>query len=215
MGGAPGNPPMVHDPTARWCENHRVSPGIVISLVVVAAVVIGAFALYKRYLRSLAPDDRVRQVSGARLTSERLHELPTPPWRIVYEIGEDRLGGVDHVVIGPSGIIAVATTMADRPAPDATADAHLVAAAAMLRSGVDDLARRAGMPCDTLAKVFWGAPQPGRPAAFESMHATLAVEGQRLTEWLATLPPGPFNAAQVDLGWQAIVTGIGRPDPLA
>lgn len=185
------------------------------SLIVIVVVVGGAYAWYRRYLRNLAPDENVRQLSGVRLTSERLHTLPNPPWRVVFEIGEDRLGGVDHVVIGPSGIIAVTTIMADRPPSTDEADAHQVASSATLRSEVDDLARRAGLSCDRLAKVFWGAEQPDQPAAIEVMHATTAVVGQRLTEWLATLPPGPLTSAQIDLAWQAVLTGIGRPDPLA
>jgi hypothetical protein len=174
-----------------------------------------AYTLYKRYIRSLEPDTNVRQVNGARLTSEHLRGLPTPPWRIVYEVGEDKLTGVDHVVIGPSGVIAVTTIMADRPAIVGEAEPHQVAASAMARAGVDELAQRAGLQCNTSAKVFWGTPQPELPAAVESMHATMSVEGQRLNTWLSTLPPGPLTAAQIDAAWQAILTGIGRPDPLA
>lgn len=191
-----------------------MSPGILISLIVTVVVLVGAYGGYQRFLKRLAPDEDVRQVNGARLTSERLRQLSSPPWRVVFEIGEDKLGGVDHVVIGPSGVIAVSTVMADRPAPGMGAESHNVAAAAILRSGVDDLAKTVGLRCDNLAKVFWGTPQPHEPASFELLHATTAVEGQRVVDWLFSLPPGPLTAAQVDMAWQAIVVGIGRPDPL-
>lgn len=192
-----------------------VTIGITLSLIAVLAVMIGAFAVYRRVIKGMALDGDTRQVSGARLTSESLHQLPTPPWRFVFEIGENKLPGIDHVVVGPAGIIAVATVMADRPPPIESPDAQQVAASAMLRSDVDELAKRAGLRCDLLAKVFWGAPQPQQPPAYLAMHQTMAVEGQRLFEWLASLPPGPLTRAQVDLGWQAVVTGIGRPDPLS
>lgn len=191
-----------------------VSPRIVISVFAIIAVMVVAYMMYKRYISSLAPDEKVRQVNGARLTSENLHGLPTPPWRIVFEISEDKLSGVDHVVIGPSGVIAVTTIMADRPTAVTEPEAHQVAASAVSRSGVDELAQRAGLQCNMSAKVFWGTPHPELPAAIETMHATMAVEGQRFTEWLSTLPPGPLTPTQIDAAWQAILIGIGRPDPL-
>lgn len=179
-----------------------------------ATLIIGGFVMYRRYITSLQADSEIRQINGARLTSETLQQLPAPPWRCILEISEDRLGGVDQVIIGPPGIIAVSTLMLDRPAGTETPDPQQMVSAAMMKSPVDELATRAGLSCDTLAKVYWGAPQPGRPAALDSGLATAAVEGQRLTEWLHTLPPRPLTQAQIDLAWQAILTGIGRPDPL-
>jgi hypothetical protein len=188
---------------------------IAISLIVLLVLMLGGYTMYRRYIASMRVDSEVRQINGARLTSERLQQLPSPPWRFVLEIGEDQLGGIDHVIIGPSGVIAVSTLMFDRPADAGTPDPQQMAAAAILKSPVGELAARAGLSCDTLAKVYWGAPQPERPAVLDSGLATVAVEGQRLTDWLLTLPPGPLTPAQIDLAWQAILTGIGRPDPLA
>lgn len=189
--------------------------GIAISLVVLLILLVIGTVVYRRFLRSMAPDTNIRPVGGARLTSERLRSLPSPPWRMVYEIADDRLGGVDHVIIGPPGIIAVSTVMTDRPDASEPAEPQRVAAAAMMRAPADELAQRAGLRCELLVKVFWGAPHQEQPAAIETMPGTLAVEGQRLAEWLATLPPGPLTSAQVDLAWQTMLTGIGRPDPLA
>lgn len=187
---------------------------IVISLVVLAVLVLGGYAMYRRYISSMQVDTKVRQVNGARLTSERLQQLPSPPWRFVLEIGEDRLGGVDQVIIGPSGIIAVRTMMFDRPADVGSPDAQQMASSAMMKAPVDDLAAQAGLTCHTLAKVYWGTQQPERPPVVEAGPHTVAVEGQRLADWLLTMPPGPLTAAQVDLAWQTMLVGIGRPDPL-
>lgn len=192
-----------------------MSLSILIPLILIAALLGGAFAAYRRYIASMQVDSGARQVNGARLTSERLQQLPSPPWRFVLEISDDRLGGVDHVIIGPSGVIAVSTLMVDRPAGAGTPDPQQLAMAAILRAPVDELAASVGLSCKTLAKVYWGAQQPGRPAALDTGLATVAVEGQRLNDWLLTLPPGPLMPAQIDLAWQAILTGIGRPDPLA
>ena len=192
-----------------------MSLSIIIPLIVLVVLVGGGFAVYRRYIASMQVDSDARQVSGARLTSERLQQLPSPPWRFVLEISEDRLGGIDHVIIGPSGVIAVSTLMTDRPAQPGTPDPTQLAMAAMMRAPVDELAANVGLSCKTLAKVFWGAQQPEQPAALDAGLGTVAVEGQRLQDWLLTLPPGPLTPAQIDLAWQAILTGIGRPDPLA
>jgi len=200
-----------------------VDLGIVIPLILLPLAVVGGFVWYRRSIDRMRPDD-VKPVSGVRLTAETLHRLDSPPWRVVYEIG-GVLGGVDHVVIGPPGVIAITTIVADRPDPErltaSTGAAQLVAEAAVARGPVDELARPAGTSCQWSARVFWGAPDPKRPASDEIAHGSHLVEGQRIADWLAQLS-GPDRGAvdaaltpsQVDLTWQAILMGIGRPDPL-
>lgn len=187
---------------------------IILPVIFLVAAIGGGYFAYRRYIDSISSTSDSRQVNGARLTSERLHTLGSP-WRIVFEIGDDRLGGVDHVAIGPAGVIAISTLMIDRPDRVSDPDPQQIALAAMTRGPVDELVNRVGMSCNTLAKVYWGAPQPGLPAALENGLATIAVEGQRLEEWLLALPAGPLTASQIDLAWQAVLTGIGRPDPFA
>jgi hypothetical protein len=198
-----------------------VGPGIVIPLILLPLLVVGAFTWYRRSIAAMKPSD-TRPVSGVRLTAEALHRLDSPPWRIVYEIGGS-LGGVDHVVIGPPGVIAITTIVADRPDAErliaAAGDAQLTAEAAVERGPVDELARPSQVPCRLSARVFWGAPDPDRPAFEEVAHGNHLVEGQRLGAWLDTIADPssgqqPITQAQIDLAWQAIVMGIGRPDPL-
>ena len=197
--------------------------GIVIPLIVLPLALIAGFVWYRRSIDRMRPDD-AKPVSGVRLTAEALHRLESPPWRIVYEIG-GALGGVDHVVIGPPGVIAITTIVADRPEPDrltaSAGAAQLVADAAIARGPVDELARHAGTSCEWSARVFWGVPDPKRPVSDAIAHGSHLVEGQRIADWLAELGEpdrGGVDAAltpsQVDLTWQAIVMGIGRPDPL-
>lgn len=190
---------------------------IIVPTVLVLAVMASFYAWYRRKLSDLDPSDEVRSLPGERLTAERLRVLSSPPWRVVYEIGPKHFGDVDHVVIGPGGPIAIETSMVDRPVLDPAADrsdAHVVAAAAIARGGVDDVTRSVGVPCSLLARVYWGTPQPDRPAAVQLAPGLVAVEGQRLNDWLVSMPPGQLTPAQVDQVWQAIITGIGRPDPL-
>jgi hypothetical protein len=204
-----------------------VNAGIVIPLVVLPVVLVVGYLWYRRSIAEMRPDDP-KPVSGVRLTSQALNRLSSPPWRVVYEIG-GALGGVDHVIIGPPGVIAITTALADRPPVDrlttATGTAELVSDAAVLRGPVDELARPSGTSCKLTARLFWGSPDGDRPAWDEAAHGFHLVEGQRLDEWIEALAadaaagrgPGdvsPLTPAQVDLAWQAIVMGIGRPNPL-
>lgn len=191
-----------------------MTTGIVISVIVIAVVLALVWTWYRRTIAGLDPNTDQRTVSGARLTAERLRDLPTPPWRVVYEIAEGTLGDVDHVAVGPIGPIALVTVMADRPAAGPPSGAQAVANAAVTRGDVDDLTRRVGVSCDLLAKVYWGTPNPDGPAASDVVAGQVHVEGQRLDEWLVSLG-GDMPGSQIDLAWQSVVTGIGRPDPLA
>ncbi len=196
-----------------------MSLGIIVPLIVLPILVIGAFVWYRRSIADMRPDD-AKPVSGLRLTAEALHRAPAPPWRIVYEVG-GALGDVDHVAIGPSGVTAVTTVVADRPDPDqlrsARSEAILVSEAAIARGPLDELLRAVGESCDRWARIYWGAPDRSRPAGDTVVHGSVLVEGQRTDEWLAAMVAegtAPFDAVRIDAIWRTVVTGIGRPDPL-
>lgn len=197
-----------------------VSVGIVVPLIVLPILLVGAYVWYRRSIAQMRPDE-VKPVSGLRLTAEALHRAPAPPWRVVYEVG-GALGDVDHVVVGPPGVVAITTVVADRPDPaqlrEASSDAILVSEAAIARGPLDELLRAATASCDRWARVYWGAPHPARPAGEDLVHGSMLVEGQRIDEWLAEMTAGaaaPLDAARIDAIWRTIVIGIGRPDPLS
>lgn len=186
---------------------------ILLPTLVIALLVVGAFVWYRRKIADMSPGD-APTTSGVRLTSERLRGLASPPWRVVFEIAPDRLDGVDHVVTGPAGVFALRTMLSDRPATS-NASPHAVAEAAVARGGVDELVTAVGGRCLMTVDVHWGAPRPDESPVTELAAGSIAVEGQRLVDWFVGLPPAAATPAQVDQWWQAITTGIGRPDPLA
>jgi hypothetical protein len=196
-----------------------VNLGIIIPLILLPIAIIGAFVWYRRSMADLRPDE-AKPVSGLRLTAEALHRAPTPPWRVVHEIG-GALGEIDHVVVGPSGVTAITTIVADRPDPDqlrsTRGEAALVSEAAITRGPLDELLRAVTASCDRWARIYWGAPDARRPVAEPLVHASVLVEGQHIQEWLTALNAqvsDPLDPDRVDLIWRTIVTGIGRPDPL-
>jgi hypothetical protein len=194
-----------------------VTLGIILPIILLVIALVGVGVWYRRTIRH--PATEVTQtISGTRLTAEALHRLSSPPWRIVYEIKE-QLEGIDHVVVGPIGVVAVATSATNRPTLEQLHERGglpmIIAGTAIARGHVDELLIGTGS-CDMLARVFWGAADPQRHAAETSVHATAFVEGQRLVEWLddwATHAPPVLSPAEVDRAWQSITVGIGRPDP--
>lgn len=206
-----------------------MGPGIIIPVVLIGVVVPLAFTLAKRYLKDGAGSltDEPIVAPSARLTSNALRELPSPSWRVAYEIAEEKLGGIGHVLVGPAGIFAVQTSMEPLPAPPPAASAdhpepHAVAAAAIARGGLDDALRRCAMTSDRLLTVHWGAPIDGAPIAIDTVPGATAVQGRSVAEWavlvtaevVADPARSPLSPAQVDLAWQTVTIAIGRPDPL-
>jgi len=203
-------------------KNGRVSPGIIIPLIVLPIIVVGVFIWYRRSIADMDSSE-AKPVSGQRLTAETLHRVPSPPWRVVYEIG-GALGEIDHVVVGPPGVVAVTTVLADRPEPavliSERGEPMLVGEAAISRGPLDELLRAVDASCEVSARVFWGTPTPLRPAGEEVVHGSVLVEGQRIGEWLddavdaaASADTGLLGEGRIDEVWRTIVTGIGRPDP--
>jgi len=197
-----------------------VSVGIIVPLIILPILLVGGYVWYRRSIADMRPD-QAKPVSGVRLTAEALHRAPAPPWRAVYEVG-GALGDVDHVIVGPPGVVAITTVVADRPDPvqlrDARSDAILVSEAAIARGPLDELLRAAAASCDRWARVHWGTHDPGRPAADDLVHGSVLVEGQRIDEWLAAMvadATAPLDAARIDAIWRTVVIGIGRPDPLS
>lgn len=197
-----------------------MGPGIIIPVLLVAVIVPLAFVWARRRFKEPgAIADELPTAPAARLTSNALRALESPPWRVVYEIGHERMDGVEHVLIGPAGIFAVVTSMDPMPRPIADPDPHAVAAAAIKRGGLDDALRRCAMTSDRLITIHWGANEAAAPISVESLPGSTAVDGRRVRDWADAAVAGrdgpPLSPAQVDLAWQTVLTAIGRPDPLA
>lgn len=209
-----------------WNTDAPMSSGMIVAIVVVAVLVaVGAVAVqwsrraFKRAGEDRSPElstDAVALAAAVRVTSGALRGLPAPPWRVVYEIATERLTGAEHVLVGPPGAFAITTSLDPLPGePDGDPEPVALAAAAMRRGGLDDALRRVRLASTGLVVVHWGGAEPDAPAAIPGMHGVTHVDGRRLHEWAATLTDEALGAAQVDLAWQAVVTSIGRPDPLA
>jgi hypothetical protein len=196
-----------------------MGPGIIIPVLLVVVLVPVVFVWARRRFKEPgAVADELSSAPATRLTSNALRALESPPWRVVYEIAPERMNGVEHVLIGPAGIFAVVTSMDPMPRPIADPDPHAVAAAAIMRGGLDDALRRCAMTSDRLITIYWGANAVAAPVSVEVLPGATALDGRHVREWAestATGRDGPaLSPAQVDLAWQTVLTAIGRPDPL-
>jgi hypothetical protein len=195
-----------------------MGPGIVIPIIVIAVIAPLGFSWARKRFKepgSASDDDPV--TPALRLTSGALRALDSPPWRIVYEIAHDRLGGVEHVAIGASGAYAIVTSMDPVPPPASDPpDPHRIAEASIRRGGLDDALRRCAMSSERLVIVHWGVNEsPVPPSGVETIPGVTAVDGRQLAAWASTAGEPSLTQAQVDLAWQTVVTAIGRPDPLS
>jgi hypothetical protein len=196
-------------------EDVEIGPRIIIPVVAVAILIPTVFVIFKRYLNSIKPDATPVTPSGARLTAAALHRLPTPPWRVVYEVASDSLDGIDHVLIGPAGIFAITTSLSPMPAPSVEQPSvETVAKSAIARGELDDILRRAAMESSDHVTIYWGRADDADAVVVEIARGSLAVSGHRIADWFDSLPTTGLSPAQTDLAWQTVATGIGRPNPL-
>jgi hypothetical protein len=192
-----------------------IGPGIIVPIVAVVVIVVAGLIAFRRYLNSIKPDAQSSVPSGARLTAAALHRLPTPPWRIVYEVTHESLPGIDHVLIGPAGIFAITTSLSTMPMPsDEQPSAETIANGAIARGDLDDVLRRCAMESTGHVTVHWGRVDDADAVVVDVAPGSIAVSGHRIDDWFDSLSTSGLSPAQTDLAWQTVVTGIGRPDPL-
>lgn len=208
---------MVNPAAAATDEDDDMGTGGIIGGVLVVLLVCGAVALvmYRRRVTAGSDASGSGPPTGWRLTSDALGRLGTPPWRVVHELPDGVLGDVDHVLVGPIGVLAISTRLS--PLPSATdgitdTDPSSLAASAIARADLDEALATVGMGSDLLVDVHWGR-NDSPEAAIDVGRDHVAVDGRRIGEWLESLEPR-LTPTLVDHAWRTIVTAAGRPDPL-
>jgi hypothetical protein len=141
---------------------------------------------------------------GERSTAEVLHSLPGD-WVIEHNIPywyPDGRGewDIDHVVIGPAGVVVVDTKWISDPwaADDLRTTARTRSQVATVRDHAEQIAKEicntVGPVTTTPALVFWG-PRVARSGSVAVQHGGVAVvAGPDLASWLLQLPTHPLPA---------------------
>lgn len=190
---------------------------IPIVLVVVVAAVVIAFAGRLRTTSDRATETRLP--SGTRLTTNALRQLPQPPWRIVPEIESAALDGIDHVVIGSSGVYAITTCLLTSPVEANQLTGRSVrdqtVRATFVRSYIAALAGDTIANATTHVTAMWGSHATDIDHGTSPSEGTVMIDGARLVDWLQASDDERLGGSSIDLAWSQICIGIGRPDPLA
>jgi hypothetical protein len=120
------------------------------------------------------------------------------------------------VLIGPAGIFAITTSLSTMPRQSTEQPtAEPVAKGAIARGDLDDVLRRCAMESTGHVTIHWGRVDDADPVVVDIARGSVAVSGHRIDDWFDSLSTSGLSPAQVDLAWQTVVTGIGRPDPLS
>jgi hypothetical protein len=196
-----------------------IKASIIIPIVLVAVALAVALVVARRIKTSAVGATETRLPNGARLTTNTLRQLPQPPWRVVHEIESDALDGIDHVVLGASGIYAITTSLLTSPAEanqlaGRSVRDHTVRAT-FVRSYVAALAGETVASATTHVTAVWGANAADIEHGSSPTDGTVMVDGAHLVEWLGARTDAGLTSPSVDLAWSQICMGIGRPDPLA
>jgi hypothetical protein len=165
---------------------------------------VGIVVCFTAFVPSLAPSHIQNWELGAwgeQATAKALRKLPRGQWHVVHDRA-GRRGNIDHVVVGPPGVVLldskwlVGTTVVENgqlrlrrhedPEDGYRVDRlvpQLKGAAAFLQERIRATGTRAGW-IETAA-VMWGKLDPS-PLAHDGV--TL-VQGKDLVAWLVSLPP--------------------------
>lgn len=141
---------------------------------------------------------------GERWTAQELHALERDGWRPIHHI-VFRHWDVDHVAVGPGGVVVIETKGGRTEWSDARYQARLQAAAGQARRNADDTRR-------ALRHIIKDAPVHSAVALWPSrnvvgirtLDGTTLLPGRRLAEWVRELPAGSLDPDTIDTAWERL-----------
>jgi len=164
--------------------------------------------------------------SGEVSTSEVLRELDREGWRLVNNVKLKNWRDIDHVMVGPGGVVVVESKWSANPWPvngpgDSFMEIQKKKAASQVQTSAKDVVAwlrefGIGVPAMSLA-VFWtGARRSG--SGWEPLRntTTVLVHGPSLRLWLQTeLPSNGMNAELVDRVYSMLGQKVDEQDQAA
>jgi hypothetical protein len=155
-------------------------------------------------------------VSAEESTIEQLRTLPNARWRIVNGLRLST-GDIDHVAVGPPGVLVVETKWSADPWPigltngDAFMQQRLAAAVEQVRRNAGQVRahhyfrRRIGVAPVRALLVVWSASLPveGSPE-WDTVGDVDVVRGRSLGTWLKTLDGDSLGAEGVEEVWSEL-----------
>jgi hypothetical protein len=148
-------------------------------------------------------------------TASDLRRLGARGWRLVNGV---RLGvEIDHVLIGPGGMIAVESKWSGSSWATSIGRARVVSAVEQVRRGARQLRllselRRCGIEHVGSVVVLWGPDAADVAIAGSEPDATAVVAGSDISAWLGELPGGVLTSEQIHGAWAVLDVQCRKAD---
>ncbi len=154
---------------------------------------------------------------GEQWTARELRRLRKRGWRLVNHVLLKH-DDIDHVVVGPGGVVTVETKWSARPWLVEPMDGRIRDAAGKARSDARSLThwqdlKRLDVGEVRAAVFLWGEGSRDLPP-FADHDGVTIVAGPKAAQWLETLGAGVLSNDQVDAAWRALDAQCGKRDPL-
>ncbi len=151
---------------------------------------------------------------GEKWTTQQLRSLVrTREWRLINRLHLKRYSDVDHVLIGPPGVIVIETKGGATDWMETSQQSRIDAAVEQVRRNEIPVrglvrAKQTGTPTHAVV-VLWPSYEE-----FETrvVNGVTVLSGHRLSEWVADLPAGGLDAEQVVDAWSALADTVERRD---
>jgi len=161
--------------------------------------------------------------SGEASTAEALRSLRRHGWRLVNGLKLSSRWDIDHVAVGPGGVIVVETKWSGDPWPlngygsqflNATMDNAAVQAARNAKDLADWLATAgAAVPVISVVVLWTGAAESGTGWNIWRNGHTVIVHGAELRQWLKSeLPQAGLPADMRELVWSLLDERVKKQD---
>ncbi len=153
---------------------------------------------------------------GEQWTADDLRSLRPHGWKIVNQLALRPGWDVDHVAIGPDGVLVVETKWRSSGWDNSEAAADISRAVRQVKGNANDVglvlrSAIAGAPVRPVL-VLW-SPQPGEPGNdVREVDGCVVLRGRALGSWLALLHHEVLDRAQVAEAYRRLATHIRRRD---
>jgi hypothetical protein len=160
-------------------------------------------------------------------TAEELRRLRRRGWRLVNGLVLRGNADIDHVAVGPAGVLVVETKYSDEAWLGSQGSPFMDSRLDQAREQVlrnrrhvarhEDFKRAiAGAPVRAVLVLHSSAPDEGSPGWIEEPDGLLTVLGDRsLAEWLSTLDQHQLDADGVERVWGELSKHVARRDQWA
>lgn len=146
-------------------------------------------------------------------TAQELRKLRRRGWRVVNHLML-RNWDIDHVLVGPGGVIAVETKWSAQPWEFDPPEGRILTAVQQVKQNARDLSlwqpiKASGAASASGVVVLWGqsaeASEARAPKRFDDV---VVVTGRTIDDWRHSLPSVGLTDSQVEACWRALESQV-------